>query len=91
MNYYDRIMNMQGRPASMIVGSVASWSGGHKHAQHQAAEIALEADREIARLRAALEDIADGMGETDLAQIGRFAPAVARSALGQAPHDAGEE
>lgn len=40
---------------------------------------AAEADAE--RLAEALEDIADGMGETDQSEIGRFAPAVARAAL----------
>ena len=40
----------------------------------------LEAERD--RLREALQDIADGMGETSNADIGRFAPAVARAALG---------
>lgn len=39
---------------------------------------------ENARLRAALEDIADCMGEDphDYVAIGRFAPAIARAALG---------
>ena len=47
-----------------------------------------EAAAELTRLRAkvdlferALEDIADGMGETKLVEIGRFAPVVARIAL----------
>jgi hypothetical protein len=38
-------------------------------------------EEENARLREALEDIADGCGETDLADIGRYAPVVARAAL----------
>jgi hypothetical protein len=49
---------------------------------HQAAD-------EITRLRAreaelveALEDIADGMGEDDPVEIGKYAPAIARAALG---------
>ncbi len=41
-------------------------------------------DRE-AKLREALQDIADGMGETELVEIGRYAPAVARKALGETP------
>ena len=41
-----------------------------------------ELEAENARLREALVDIADGMGETSVAYIGRFAPAVARAALG---------
>ena len=47
----------------------------------------LEAERD--RLRDALQDIADGMGETSVADIGRFAPAVARAALAasEATHD----
>ena len=40
---------------------------------------ALQADNE--RLRRALEDIADGMGEERLEDIGRYAPLVARRAL----------
>jgi chromosome segregation ATPase len=39
----------------------------------------LTADNE--RLREALEDIADGMGEMSHAEIGRYAPAIARAAL----------
>ena len=35
----------------------------------------------IDALTEALEDIAEGMGETSLEEIGRFAPAVARAAL----------
>lgn len=35
-----------------------------------------------AKLREALQDIADGMGETELVEVGRYAPAVARKALG---------
>lgn len=38
-------------------------------------------DEEIARLRAALEDIADGLGETDLVEVGRYAKHIARAAL----------
>lgn len=34
-----------------------------------------------ARYQKALEDIANGMGETDLVEIGRYAPVVARAAL----------
>lgn len=41
----------------------------------------LEAADEIERLRAALEDIADGLGETDLAEVGRYAKHIARAAL----------
>lgn len=43
----------------------------------------MEAADEIERLRAALEDIADGMGEDphDYTAIGRYAPAIARAAL----------
>jgi uncharacterized coiled-coil protein SlyX len=37
---------------------------------------------EIERLRAALRDIADGMGEEDPVAIGKYAPAIARAALG---------
>lgn len=36
---------------------------------------------EIERLRAALRDIADGLGETDLAEVGRYAKHIARAAL----------
>jgi len=46
------------------------------------------ADRRVAvveaentRLREALEDIADGMGEMSHAEIGRYAPAIARAAI----------
>lgn len=44
---------------------------------------ALDAEAEVERLKKALEDIADGMGEDvdDLVSIGRFAPSVARAAL----------
>lgn len=45
-----------------------------------AAEV-LRLRAEVERLRKALEDIADGMGETSLSKIGRFAPAIARAAL----------
>jgi hypothetical protein len=37
--------------------------------------------------RKTLEDIADGMGESSLEEIGRFAPAVARAALSARPTD----
>ncbi len=40
---------------------------------------AAEVDK--ARLWAALEDIADGCGETELVEIGRYAPVVARAAI----------
>lgn len=42
---------------------------------------ALEMAARNTRLRAALEDIADGMGEITHQEIGRFAPAIARKAL----------
>ncbi|WP_426032689.1 hypothetical protein [Cypionkella sp. TWP1-2-1b2] len=45
----------------------------------RAAEAAAQA--RIAALTEAMEDIAEGMGETSLEEIGRFAPAVARAAL----------
>ena len=35
----------------------------------------------VAELEAALQDIADGMGEMTHREIGRFAPSVARAAL----------
>jgi chromosome segregation ATPase len=52
------------------------------------------ADRRVAvveaentRLREALEDIADGMGEMSHAEIGRYAPAIARAALNTGKED----
>jgi hypothetical protein len=47
---------------------------------------ALEAERDRLKVErdkyaSALDDIADGLGETDVGAIGRFAPAVARAAL----------
>jgi hypothetical protein len=52
-------------------------------------ELCNQAADEITRLRAreaelveALEDIADGMGEDDPVEIGKYAPAIARAALG---------
>ena len=52
------------------------------------------ADRRVAvveaentRLRTALEDIADGMGEMSHAEIGRYAPAIARAALNTGKED----
>ena len=51
-------------------------------------QASLEAADEITRLtaeneklRAALEDIADGLGETDLIEVGRYAKHIARAAL----------
>lgn len=38
----------------------------------------------VADLLEALEDIADGMGETELVEIGRYAPHVARAAIARA-------
>jgi hypothetical protein len=46
---------------------------------------AAEVDK--ARLRTALEDIADGMGEMSHAEIGRYAPAIARAALNTGKED----
>lgn len=40
-----------------------------------------EAADEIDRLRGVLEDISNGMGETSLSKIGRYAPIIARKAL----------
>jgi predicted RNase H-like nuclease (RuvC/YqgF family) len=36
---------------------------------------------EVEKLRAALEDIADGLGESELAEVGRYAKCIARAAL----------
>lgn len=41
----------------------------------------------IEQLEAALRDIADGLGECDLGAIGRYAPVVARAALGENKDD----
>ena len=56
---------------------------------HVAESLADEAAAKITALRAkieklegALEDIADGLGETDLAEVGRYAKHIARAALG---------
>lgn len=51
---------------------------------------AMEAERKlhenrIEQLEAALRDIADGMGEKSLTEIGRYAPVIARKALAQIP------
>ena len=61
-NFHSRMMNIQGNPASMIAGSVQSWNEGHKYARHKAAEIALEADHQIAALEARIAK-ADALAE----------------------------
>lgn len=50
MNYHGKMINLPAKPTS-IVGNVSAWAAGHRFARHQAAELALEADREIERLR----------------------------------------
>jgi chromosome segregation ATPase len=44
-------------------------------------------EEENAWLKAVLEDIADGCGETELAEIGRYAPAIARAAINHGKED----
>ena len=60
------------------------------HAAYRIAPTPVEAalaakDAEIARLRDALQYIADGMGEDDPVQIKRYAPDIARAALEDTP------
>ena len=50
---------------------------------------ALPADPRVEKLVEALRDIADGMGETDLNEIGRYAPVIARAAIAKAGEDRG--
>jgi len=64
MDYHGRIMNIGINPSSAGQCSqcqpMAAYTFGHRDARHAAAEIALEAQAEIARLREALEKIAKG-------------------------------
>lgn len=54
-NYHGKMMNIKGRPASMIVGDVSTWHDGHKYARHAAAEIANAADAHISAQSARID------------------------------------
>ena len=72
---------------SDIVERLREWSTCNvfpEQAQYVISEACLEITAlraENERLRAALEDIADGLGETDLVEVGRYAKHIARAAL----------
>lgn len=53
MDFHGRIMNLQRREGY----AVDTYACGHRDARHQAAEVGLEADAEVERLRAALMKI----------------------------------
>jgi len=60
MDYHGRIMNIaDGRDGFADMDVVRAYKSGHRDARHAAAEIANEADAEIARLRDALTHIAE--------------------------------
>ena len=63
MDYHGRIMNIEVDAASMAAAGKPrslrfAFKAGHRDARHAAAEVALEAQAEIARLREALSVIA---------------------------------
>ena len=64
MDYHGRIMNIEVDVASMAAAGKPrslrfAFKAGHRDARHAAAEIALEAQAEIARLRAELARVAE--------------------------------
>ena len=58
MDYHGRIMNIAGKQDGSGSTYHSQYSRGHRDARHAAAEISLEAQAEIKRLRNALEDYA---------------------------------
>lgn len=74
MNYHNRMMNIQDDVSGgMSPGeNRVAYKVGHKDARHAAAEIALEADAEIERLRYGYERLISAtdteMGDGDLAR-----------------------
>lgn len=92
-DYHGKMMNIQGRPASMIVGGVSAWNDGHKHARHAAAKIANAADAEIAAQSAridALESALEEIASRHVIQSPLWWQSLARTALNdKTPTDTG--
>ena len=61
-----------------------------RHFESKWCNLAHEHHRRAERWQAALEDIADGMGETDLRKVGRYAKAIARAALAAGGQNEGD-
>lgn len=55
IDYHNRIMNLQPRNDIRAPTPAMMYKLGHKDARHAAAEIAIEAEREIKRLHELLE------------------------------------
>jgi len=87
MDYHGRIMNIQCVVPTSVIWPT-SYKFGHRDARHAAAEIACEAQAEIARLREALEKLCEMADESDGAQYGtlgtNFVRGIARAALAPA-------
>lgn len=69
-SFESRVMNIQCRPASMIIGSVQNHANGHKEARQAAAEIAMEADDRIEALTALVGELVGALVECDAALVG---------------------
>jgi len=93
MDYHGRIMNIECLPPARmnqhpVDPECSAYRIGHRDARHAAAEIACEAQAEIARLREALEKLCEMADESDGAQYGtlgtNFVRGIARAALAPA-------
>lgn len=51
------MMNIRGKPASLIVGNPTTWAEGFKYGRHAAAEIACQADIEIDKLLKKVDEL----------------------------------
>lgn len=65
MNYHDRIMNIQATRVKEFRPQHVSYKEGHRDARHEAAEIALEAEREIEELKEMIDTLHDSLSSEE--------------------------
>ena len=82
MSLHDEIMNLPSGQGTMSQSPDMAYKIGHRDARHAAAELALKADAEIERLRAALAFMVANIGQP-VALETREGFANARALLGE--------